>query len=68
MDKAIQQVRLRGEFVEDDGENCWDCGDPNDDGLMNICSTCGATLCWDCQGGQHASLSTPHRCGTERRL
>jgi len=47
----------------DDGDNCWDCGIPNDEADMNMCSECGHTLCWDCQGGMNSSTFSPHRNG-----
>jgi len=47
----------------DDGENCWDCGIPNEEADMNMCSECGHTLCWDCQGGMNSSTFSPHRNG-----
>lgn len=47
----------------DDGANCWDCGIENENADMNMCSNCGHTICWDCQGGINASDRSPHRDG-----
>lgn len=47
----------------DDGDNCWDCGEPNDEANMNMCNECRHTICWDCQGGINSSYSSPHRDG-----
>lgn len=64
-------------YPSDDGENCWDCGIENENADMNICSSCGHTICWDCQGAINASDHSPHRdgrkedgleCGNTRRV
>jgi hypothetical protein len=63
----------------DDGENCWDCGEPMEDTIGGeMCTACHRTLCWECTGGQWRARHSPHlagrledegRCGeTTRRL
>ena len=32
----------------DDGTKCWDCEKLNDGG-NNVCTSCGHSLCFDCQ-------------------
>jgi hypothetical protein len=50
----------------DDGENCWDCGEPNEGGYFNMCSTCHHTVCADAESGGYGHK--PHKCGDERVL
>jgi hypothetical protein len=39
----------------DDGDNCWDCGEPNEGTMgFNMCSRCRHTICSDCEH-QHLS-------------
>ena len=61
----------------DDGQNCWDCGTENESADMDMCTNCGHTICWDCQGGINASDRSPHRegrredglsCGNTKRV
>ena len=53
----------------DDGENCWDCGIPNEEANMNMCSECGHTLCWDCQGShRNGRVDDGLPCGQTNRV
>ena len=49
----------------DDGENCWDCGEPMEDEIGEMCTACHRTICWECTGGRLRSYRSPHRDGRE---
>ena len=53
---------MLGIIETDDGRNCWDCGEPSDNG-MAVCTDCGHTVCWDCRGGRQSSDFSPHLSG-----
>jgi hypothetical protein len=60
----VQTAYRLGDDPSDDGENCWDCGDPDEANDMNLCCTCGHTVCFDCQQGSVWLGTGPHVCGT----
>jgi DNA-directed RNA polymerase subunit RPC12/RpoP len=48
----------------DGGENCWDCGEPNEDTMgFDMCGQCHVTVCDDCQRGTYEGA---HECDRPR--